>query len=184
MNAEFNNLILTVIAYAVGPAVEKQCNQDLLSFYFKLIDEILTQNYVTEGHEILCKMNELIGEEYDCEIYELNEKADLKKFFAYRALIIVKCVFDKKYVLNEDNVSLSLFKQFNRDLDNLYIKKMRKGKTDSGLFNLLLKYDMCDSGEQLINISLEIIDSGNKIVISEICKSYRNALYRKLDTFN
>lgn len=181
MGVEINHSISAVIAYAVGPAVENLQNQELIAFYHQLIDEISGKNFMTKVLEIVQKMDELIGKEYDCELYELEQNDADENFFAYRALTMVKCAFDQNDALNGDMTSLSLFKQFNQDLDSLYIKRNKKGKTDSALLGLLLQYDLRDSGEELIHSSLEMIDRGNEIAVAERCKSYQDALYRKLE---
>lgn len=110
-----------ILSQAVAPIIENWSDAPLLKFYNSLMEELYSNNIVTEAYMVQNMMVQIIGEEYDCEFQEVEETAS------------------------------SIFAQLNEDLDFLYIEKHKKSVKEGHMVDFLLQSPLTDMGGILLD---------------------------------
>ena len=164
-----------ILSQAVAPIIENWSDAPLLKFYNSLMEEIYSNNIVTEAYMVQNMMVQIIGEEYDCEFQEVEETADsYKKYFSFQSMAIVQCAFEQE--LECDEPASSIFAQLNEDLDFLYIEKHKNSVKEGHMVDFLLQSPLTDMGGILLDSPISPIGDFKE----EVMQRYKSVLETQL----
>ncbi|MDE6015612.1 MAG: hypothetical protein K2H41_07970 [Acetatifactor sp.] len=160
-----------VLSQAIAPIIENWSDAPLLKFYNSLMEEIYSNNIVTEAYMVQNMMVQIIGEEYDCEFQEVEETVvSYKKYFSFQSMAIVQCAFEQEQEYSEP--ANSIFAQLNEDLDSLYIEKHKNSVKEGHMVDFLLQSPLTDIGGILLDSLISPIGD----LKQEVMQKYKSVL--------